>query len=96
MTQQREHGSGATKSSVSGPVSAMRAGAVLLVLAVAFPAVAELILPTENAILIVIAAIATFLFFFCSFIFLCVGSLLIIAGATVFAVCWTKLRYRAR
>lgn len=60
--------------------------------AIVFPTVAELILSTENAILIVIAAIAAVLFFVFSFIFICVGTLLIIAGAAVFAVRWTKVR----
>lgn len=90
------YGSEVTKSWVSRPVSAMRAGAVLLTLAIVFPTVAELILPTENAILIVIAAIAAVLFFVFSFIFICVGTLLIIAGAAVFAVRWTKVRYGGR
>ncbi len=74
----------------------MRTGALLLILAVLFPAIAEFILPTENAILIAIAAVAGFLFFFCSFVFICLGTLLMIAGAAVFAVRWTKSRYGVR
>ena len=85
-------GSETKAKQVSGPVEAMRTGAVCLGLAVFFPLAAYIGYLSDNAVVQAIGGIFGILFYLGSFFLICLGIVLLVSGAAVMIFRWAKSR----